>query len=95
MQNLIDERDRYLAAKIRQAPGRKIVAVVGAGHLPGPEGLLTLLEAQGYRSRRATRDETFTIFGVEDCLARGYERTGFFEVDTQNKSKQQPCFAGA
>ncbi len=33
-----------------------------------------------------TRDETFTIFGVEDCLARGYERTGFFEVDTQNKS---------
>lgn len=33
-----------------------------------------------------TRDETFTIFGVEDCLARGYERTGFFEVDTENKS---------
>lgn len=32
---LIDERDRYLAAKIRQAPGTKIVAVVGAGHLPG------------------------------------------------------------
>jgi len=33
-----------------------------------------------------TRDETFTIFGVEDCLARGYERTGFFEIDTQNRS---------
>ncbi|RUT34608.1 DUF1036 domain-containing protein [Arsenicitalea aurantiaca] len=33
-----------------------------------------------------TRDETFTIFGVEDCLARGYERTGFFEVDTQNRT---------
>jgi len=32
---LIDERDRYLAAKIRSAPGRKIVAVVGAGHVPG------------------------------------------------------------
>ena len=32
---LIDERDRYLAAKIRQAPGAKVVAVVGAGHLPG------------------------------------------------------------
>ncbi len=32
---LIDERDRYLAAKIRRAPGTKIVAVVGAGHLPG------------------------------------------------------------
>lgn len=33
-----------------------------------------------------TRDETFTIFGVEDCLARGYERTGFFEIDTENKT---------
>jgi hypothetical protein len=33
-----------------------------------------------------TRDDGFTIFGVEDCLARGYERTGFFEVDTQNKT---------
>lgn len=32
---LIDERDRYLAAKIRSAPGSKIVAVVGAGHVPG------------------------------------------------------------
>ena len=33
-----------------------------------------------------TRDDSFAIFGVEDCLARGYERTGFFEVDTQNKT---------
>jgi pheromone shutdown-related protein TraB len=32
---LINERDRYLAAKIRTAPGNKIVAVVGAGHVPG------------------------------------------------------------
>jgi pheromone shutdown-related protein TraB len=32
---LIDERDLYLAGKIRSAPGRKIVAVVGAGHVPG------------------------------------------------------------
>lgn len=32
---LIDERDRYLAHKIRNAQGEKIVAVVGAGHLPG------------------------------------------------------------
>lgn len=33
-----------------------------------------------------TRDESFTIFGVEDCLARGYERTGFFEVDTEGRA---------
>ncbi len=32
---LIDERDAYLAEKIRQAEGRKIVAVVGAGHVEG------------------------------------------------------------
>ena len=32
---LIDERDQYLAYKIRTAPGNKIVAVVGAGHVPG------------------------------------------------------------
>ncbi len=32
---LIDERDRYLAQKIKSAPGEKIVAVVGAGHVPG------------------------------------------------------------
>ena len=33
-----------------------------------------------------TRDETFTIFDTDNCLARGYERTGFFEVDTQNRT---------
>jgi pheromone shutdown-related protein TraB len=32
---LIDERDRYLAQKIKDAPGPHIVAVVGAGHVPG------------------------------------------------------------
>lgn len=32
---LIDERDQYLTEKIRNAPGQKIVAVVGAGHVPG------------------------------------------------------------
>ena len=32
---LIDERDQYLADKIRTAPGKKIVAVVGAGHIQG------------------------------------------------------------
>jgi uncharacterized membrane protein len=29
-----------------------------------------------------SRDKEFTIRGNEDCLARGYDRTGFFEVDT-------------
>ena len=33
--HLIDERDQYLAEKIKNAPGKKIVAVLGAGHIPG------------------------------------------------------------
>ncbi|WP_188207914.1 TraB/GumN family protein [Alkalibacillus aidingensis] len=32
---LIDERDQYLAQKIKEAPGKKIVAVLGAAHVPG------------------------------------------------------------
>jgi len=37
---LIDERDAYLAQKIRDAAGTRIVAVVGAGHLEGIERAL-------------------------------------------------------
>ncbi|WP_054950421.1 TraB/GumN family protein [Numidum massiliense] len=32
---LIDERDQYLAQKIKEAPGKKVVAVLGAAHVPG------------------------------------------------------------
>ena len=32
---LIDERDQYLAAKIAAAPGNSVVAIIGAGHIPG------------------------------------------------------------
>jgi pheromone shutdown-related protein TraB len=41
-QALIDERDRWLAVRIHGAAGRKVVAVVGAGHL---EGIVAHLEA--------------------------------------------------
>ena len=40
-QVLIDERDAYLAEKIRRCPGDRLVAVVGAGHV---QGILALLE---------------------------------------------------
>jgi uncharacterized membrane protein len=33
-----------------------------------------------------TKDKAFTIRGVQDCAGRGYKRTGFFEVDTQDAS---------
>src|SRR5712692_6102294 len=29
-----------------------------------------------------TREKEFTIKGIGDCLARGFDRTGFFEIDT-------------
>ena len=56
---LIDERDRYLAQKIKDAPGAHIVAVVGAGHVPGikrywsSETDLAALEALPPKSRLA------------------------------------------
>ena len=34
------------------------------------------------RTPLCTRDKEFQIRGVEDCLARGYDRTRFFEIDT-------------
>ncbi|MEP2121155.1 DUF1036 domain-containing protein [Bauldia litoralis] len=36
----------------------------------------------GGKAAMCTRDKMFTIHGIEDCVARGFERTGFFEVDT-------------
>ncbi|WP_089611549.1 TraB/GumN family protein [Dehalobacterium formicoaceticum] len=32
---LVDERDQYLAQKIKEAPGPKVVAILGAAHVPG------------------------------------------------------------
>ena len=37
---LIDERDRFLMSSIREAPGKCVVAVVGAGHVSGMVGYL-------------------------------------------------------
>ncbi len=42
---LIDERDRYLASNIWKSSGKKIIAVLGAGHLPGTERFIKELEA--------------------------------------------------
>ena len=32
---LIDERDQHLASKIKEAPGKKVVAILGGAHVPG------------------------------------------------------------
>lgn len=44
---LIDERDQYLMSSIREAPGKTIVAVVGAGHV---EGMVHYLEREVNRA---------------------------------------------
>ncbi len=47
-----------------------------------------------------TKDKMFTIDGTEDCVARGYNRSGFFEVDTGEQTNwtiqlNEPAQAGA
>ncbi len=39
----------------------------------------------GTRAYLCTQEKEFTIKGVTDCVARGYQRTGFYEVDTENE----------
>lgn len=41
---LIDERDQWLGTKIWQAKGKKILAILGAGHLNGTERQINALE---------------------------------------------------
>jgi uncharacterized protein len=51
---LITTRNRAWAEIIaREAPGKRLVVAVGAGHLAGEQGLLRLLERAGYRLERA------------------------------------------
>jgi uncharacterized membrane protein len=37
------------------------------------------------RAFMCSREKEFTIKGIEDCLTRGYDRTGFSEIDTQDQ----------
>ena len=41
--------------------------------------------AWGGKAMLCTRDKMFTIHGIEDCVARGFDRSGFFEVDTREQ----------
>jgi uncharacterized membrane protein len=38
----------------------------------------------GGTNMMCTADKTFTIRGVDECPRRGFKKTGFFEVDTQD-----------
>ena len=39
------------------------------------------------KSYMCTRDREFQIEGRENCLVRGFDRTGFFEIDTGKDAK--------
>jgi len=39
----------------------------------------------GGQAFMCVKSKEFTIRGIRDCIARGFERTGFFEIDTGNQ----------
>ena len=48
----------------------------------------------GGNSVMCTRKKVFTIRGIEDCEARGYDKTGFFEVDTKENVDHTVSLSG-
>jgi uncharacterized membrane protein len=65
--------------------------VVVDGPLPSRYYYLYALDyedggAWGGTAFMCTHEEEFTIEGTSDCVARGYERRGFVEVDTRDKT---------
>lgn len=79
---LIDERDRYLAEKIRSAPGESIVAVVGAGHVPGIKRYwgqtidMAALETLPPKSALAGFLKWFIPFSICTLIVYGFFRGG-------------------
>ena len=65
---LIDERDRYLASHIWETKGNKIVAILGAGHLPGTESIIQEIAA-GKRSSDTTDIASVPPKGVGSKIA--------------------------
>lgn len=65
---LIDERDQYLASHIWQCKGNKVVAVLGAGHLPGVESYLQNLGA-GTESADTSSIEVIPPAGIGTKIA--------------------------
>jgi pheromone shutdown-related protein TraB len=60
---LIDERDVYLAARIFQSEGKRVVAVVGAGHLAGIAAHISAM-AEGKESTDVSRLDELPAKGM-------------------------------
>ena len=75
---LIDERDQYLAAKIQDAPGRKVAAIVGAGHIPGIKKWLgERVDIEELETIPASRSIGAYISWVIIALLAGFVAYGF------------------
>ncbi len=86
---LIDERDHYLASKIYQAPGRKVMAVIGAGHASGivewierfekEEASTDIADLETLPKRRAWRKFIPWLIpvAVVFLIVMGFVRSGF------------------
>ena len=48
----------------------------------------------GGKAMLCTRDKVFTIRGTDACVERGYQKTGFFEVDTGEETDWTVSLAG-
>ncbi|KYC52406.1 MAG: TraB family protein [Candidatus Methanofastidiosum methylothiophilum] len=64
-ETLIDERDRYIASKIIQSKGKKIVAVVGRGHM---EGIISALNELNKRTINETIKDLETLVQKRSVL---------------------------
>lgn len=48
----------------------------------------------GGKAMMCIRDKIFTIRGIDDCQGRGYQKMGFFEVDTAEETDWTVSLSG-
>ena len=49
----------------------------------------------GGTAKLCTRDKLFTIRGIKECVSRGYQQTGFFDVDTKEEPDWTVSLSGS
>lgn len=49
----------------------------------------------GGKAMMCIREKIFTIRGIESCVERGYQKAGFFEVDTAEETDWTVSLSGA
>ncbi|MBU4202326.1 MAG: TraB/GumN family protein, partial [Candidatus Altiarchaeota archaeon] len=63
---LVDERDRYIANRILNLEARKVLVVVGAGHV---EGIKKIIESNS-KSRKELNNEIDELEGIPQKKSR-------------------------